>query len=320
MREESCNADERRSERMNADAARHNQLWRDQPLHGSRGRKGARQVQPDLTLFTNRLMDGLDFCKKVYALFEQIRTSPDGAKRLRLRKGKTEKKLIEELIPIARYVQARYSHGRRLRVRWIDGGQQYDARLLSTGALIDKRLVPKRQYIEATTAVHENDHLFRKLINDQGYAFGVKGISLNRSTKQIVSNPHVYVNDEAKSDLAKRILARIQAKKKIEYPKGTVLLIQCFLDTLLLEDEWQDAIARIPRVDHQFDEVFVFDSNHHYSATIYADRRGRRSQQAHPPEAGERAATVARPAATATPSRTGARQRRRWRSGAPSRG
>src|SRR5712692_12083084 len=119
-------------------------------------------MPPDLKELDNHVLNGLYFCKKVYDLFEQIRKTPDGIKRLRLRKSKNEKKLIEELIPIARYVQARYSQGRRLKIRWIDGGQQYDARLLSSGALVDNRLASRRQCIEVTTAVHENDHLLRR--------------------------------------------------------------------------------------------------------------------------------------------------------------
>jgi len=79
--------------------------------------------------FDNHLMNGLDFCKKAYGLFEEIRRTPNGIERLRLRKGRLEKKLIEELLPIARYIQARYSHRRQIKVRWIDGKQNYDARL-----------------------------------------------------------------------------------------------------------------------------------------------------------------------------------------------
>ncbi|MFH0343453.1 MAG: hypothetical protein ACHBNF_15315 [Chromatiales bacterium] len=231
----------------------------------------------DLTDFDNRLINGLDFCKKVYDWFEQIRKSPDGINRLRLKRGKKEKKLIEELIPIARYVQARYSHGRRLKVRWIDGGQQYDARLLSSGALVDKRLAPKRQCIEVTTAVHENDHLLRRFMDEQGHTFGVKGISVSQKTTKITSHPHVYTNYEAEDDLANKILERIRAKTKIKYPGKTVLVVQCFLDTLFLEDEWEHAITRVKKahINHRFHEVFVFDSNHHYSATIHGDRQRR---------------------------------------------
>lgn len=69
----------------------------------------------------------LDFCRKVYDFFDQVQRGPDGIAKLRLRKTKNEKRLIEELIPIARYVQARYREGRRIKVRWFGGSQPYDA-------------------------------------------------------------------------------------------------------------------------------------------------------------------------------------------------
>jgi hypothetical protein len=135
-------------------------------------------MKPDISVFDNHLMNGLLFCKRVYDLFANIRSSPEGIKGLRLRNGKIEKKLIEELIPIARYVQARYSHGRQLKVRWVDGCQHFDAKLLSAGPMADRRLVPKRQFIEVTTAVHEYDHFSRRLIDEQGGTFSVKGMNL----------------------------------------------------------------------------------------------------------------------------------------------
>jgi hypothetical protein len=116
-------------------------------------------------------MNGLDFCKKAYGLFEEIRKSPNGVERLRLRKNKLEKKLIEELLPIARYIQARYSHGRQLKVRWRDGMQNYDARLLSSGFLVDIQMLSKSEYAEVTTAVHENDHIARRIAHKNGRVF-----------------------------------------------------------------------------------------------------------------------------------------------------
>lgn len=227
-------------------------------------------MKSDLYVFDNHLMNGLLFCKRVYDLFTKIRNSHHGIRKLRLRKGKVEKKLIEELIPIARYIQARYNQGRQLRVRWIDGRQRYDARLLSVGPLADKRLFPKKQFAEVTTAVHENDHILRRLIDEQGGAFSVNGIKLKQKPKGVESSPYVYRNDEAQTDLTNRILRRIQSKSKKEYPPKTVLLVQCFLDTTFLQNEWDDTIDNLikMRIDHKFYEIFVFDSNSHYTATI----------------------------------------------------
>ena len=228
-------------------------------------------INSDISIFDNHLMNGLLFCKRVYNLFANIRNSPDGIKKLRLRKGKIEKKLIEELIPIARYVQAHYSPGRQLKVRWVDGDQHYDAMLLSTGPMVEKRLVPKRQFVEVTTAVNENDHFLRKLIDENGVVFSVKVIKLKQTPKKIVSNPYVYINDEAQNDLTNSILERIEAKSVIDYPQKTVLVIQCFLDILFLQDEWDDSIKQLRKAltKHKFYEIFIFDSNYHYTAIIY---------------------------------------------------
>lgn len=230
--------------------------------------------------FDDRLMNGMDFCKKAYSLFEEIRMSPNGVERLRLRKGRLEKKLLEELLPIARYIQARYSHGRQLKVRWKDGTQSYDARLLSSGALVDRKLVPKRQYLEVTTAVHENDHISRAIFNRDGRVYGVKGIRKDPNTRDYVSEPYVYTNREMPDDLAAKITERITAKAKIKYPLNTSLIIQCFLATLFFEDEWEYSIkkAKDSGIQHPFREIFVFDSNHHYAATLYGETRRRRKQ------------------------------------------
>ena len=233
--------------------------------------------QHNLIDFDNRLMNGLDFCKKVYGLFEEIRRSSNGIERLRLRKGKLEKKLIEELLPSARYIQARYSHGRPLKIRWKDGSQNYDARLLSTGVLVDRHLVAKGQYIEVTTAVHENDHIARNISHRDGFVFGVRGIQKNIKTGEYISEPYVYTNYELQDDLAGRILNRIEKKNNIKYPPQTILVIQCFLDTLILEDEWDYAIQKVKAsgVEHRFREIFIFDSNHHYFSTLHSKSRKR---------------------------------------------
>ena len=227
--------------------------------------------------FNNRLMNGFDFCKKTYGLFEDIRRSTNGIERLRLRKGKLEKKLIEELLPIARYIQARYSHGRQIKVRWIGGSQSYDARLLSSGVLVDNCLAPRRHYVEVTTAVHENNYISRHLINKQVPMFGVKGIQKDPQTNNYISRPYVYTNHELSEDLAGKILERIKAKNKIEYPKSTTLIVQCFLDTLFLESEWEYAIQKVKssEVEHRFYEIFLFDSNHHYSTTLHGNKKKR---------------------------------------------
>jgi hypothetical protein len=142
-----------------------------------------------LSTFDDKLLDGLVFCGKVYDLFDQVRSGPDGIAKLRLRSTKVEKRLIEELIPIARYIQARYREGRRIKVRWFSGSQPYDAILWSSGALVEHRAAPSKLLLEVTTCVHQNEYLTRQLLQERGGSFGVKGISRDKKTRHIVSKP-----------------------------------------------------------------------------------------------------------------------------------
>src|ERR1700751_5878092 len=123
-------------------------------------RRGAaghgRAADIDLSVIDGQLLDGLDFCRRVYDAFDEIDRRPDGKSRLRLRPSKAYRRLIEELLPLARYVQVRYQEGRRIKVRWLSGSQQYDAVLWSSGSLVEQGGAPRRVSVEITTSVHEN--------------------------------------------------------------------------------------------------------------------------------------------------------------------
>jgi hypothetical protein len=108
-------------------------------------------------------MDGLSFCRRVYAMFDQIRTDKGGIERLRMLASKTEKRLSEELIPLAHFIQSRYREGYRLKVRWRAGNQPYDAKILASGVLVDQAFRPKELTVEITSAMHENEHMVREL-------------------------------------------------------------------------------------------------------------------------------------------------------------
>ena len=233
-----------------------------------------RQQKLDLSTLDGCLLDGLTFCRKVYELFNQTRAGADGIANLRLRPTKLEKRLIEELIPLARYVQARYREGRRIKVRWLSGSQPYDAILLSSGAFVEKGHVQKKLVVEVTTSVHQNEHLVRELLHEQGHAFGVKGISRNKKTRAVVSTPYVTTNDERETDLAAQIIDRIKSKSEKGYTPDTVLVIYCVLNGLTLEVEWDEAVKRVTQADahHAFKEVFLIDTGAApYSATLYGD-------------------------------------------------
>jgi hypothetical protein len=203
-------------------------------------------------------------------MFDQVRSGPDGVTRIRMRPTKDEKRLIEELIPIARYVQARYSAVRRIKVRWQSGSQSYDAVLLSSGPLVTHTSLPRKAFLEVTTAVHQNEYLVRELINHGGASFGVKGTSRDKKTRQVSSEPYVREGDEMVSDLANQIIERLTAKATKKYAPGTILIIECVPNGLVLEDDWMGAIRRVKsaQIRHAFGEVFVFCTHIDHSATL----------------------------------------------------
>jgi len=231
----------------------------------------------DLSRLDGQLLDGLDFCRRVYDLFDHIQHGPDGIERLRLRKTKAEKRLIEELIPIARYVQSRYREGRRIKVRWLSGSQPYDAILWSRGGLVSHGMAPRRVLVEVTGSMHENEYLARRLLHERGGSFGVKGMARDKKTGVVTSKPHVHKNQEIMVDLADQIIERVKEKAAKGYSWNTVLIIQCFANTLTLESEWESAVQRVENAQPHipFREVFLIENVSSYSATLYGDWRRR---------------------------------------------
>jgi hypothetical protein len=198
--------------------------------------------------------------------------------RISLSRRRLKKKLLEELLPIARYIQARYSEGRRIKVRWFSGSQPYDAIIWSSGGKVMHGEASRRVLVEVTTSVHPNEHLARRLLHERGGSFGPKGISRDKETGAIISTPHVHTPDELAADLADQILECLESKSSKPYPPGTTLIINCITNSLILPSEWDDAIERVRKAQAHlaFREVFLLEMVSSHSATLYGDRHHRR--------------------------------------------
>jgi len=223
----------------------------------------------DLSSFDDKLLDGLKFCLKVYDLFDQVRAEPDGLRRIRLHESKRVKRLLEELLPIAEYIQARYRTGNRLKVRWFSGSQPYDAIIWTPLGMVKHSSIPRKIFVEVTTSRHDNTYLSRKQLHETGGSFGPKGIRINTKTGVPDSAPCAYSNTELISDLAFQILSRIGEKAKKSYPASTVLIVNCETDGVVLEDEWSAAINQVKTaaIHKTFREVFLTDGRH--STTLW---------------------------------------------------
>lgn len=226
-----------------------------------------------LDRFDDQLIDGLQFCSLAYKLFEQIRAEADGASRLRMRETVIEKKLLEEILPICKYIQAKYRTGRYISVRWKSGSQQHDAELSQVGAYIDEGYYPSQGYLEVTCATHPNDYLSRELLDKQGLAFGADGLKRLKD-RSIESEPVIHTNQDFVERFSKHLLARILDKANKTYPENTSLIVSCSLDTLYTSDDWDYLRKLIEQswLNHQFKEVYIYDITCEYSFSIWGPR------------------------------------------------
>lgn len=197
-----------------------------------------------LSEFDGQLLDGLDFCRRVYGLFDFISSEPNGIKQIRLKSGPVEKKLMGELLPICRYVQTYYRLGRYISVRWVDGNQSYDAELHQAGVYIEKGYIPSIAYVEATCAMHQNEHLIWKLLNEGRPAFAPEGIEKHQG-RPVESKAVAFSGNEHISSFAPLVTSLIHEKMQIDYPKNTSLVVQCYLNSLYTLDDWRLLISMV---------------------------------------------------------------------------
>lgn len=216
-----------------------------------------------------QLLDGLDFCAEAYALFEMLRAEPGGIERLRLRSGINEKRLLDEILPICRYVQTYYKPGRYISVRWRNGSQSYDAELVQSGDYITHGYYEQSAYLEITSAMHQNEHWTWKLLNQGKIAYAPEGINAKRGTP-LKSEPVVFTNSEHVLRFAPFVTASINKKSELAYPENTSLIVQCRLNNLYMPDEWQLLVSEVERqvVSTPFREVLLFDGASEYATSL----------------------------------------------------
>lgn len=222
-----------------------------------------------LAQFDGQLLDGLEFCSKAYSLFEAIRNTPEGASRFRKR-ARPDKRLLEEILPICKYVQASYRPGRYMSVRWINGNQQYDAEVFQRGAYVNENYYPERAFLEVTCSMHPNEYLIRELLDKKGGAFGVDGVR-RLNDGEIESLPVGYSNREFVEKDAALIMTRVADKSAMSYPNDTTLIIDCTLSLPYMPDEWDDLMTRVRSglSKTTFREIYLYDAVGQYSLSVY---------------------------------------------------
>jgi hypothetical protein len=214
-------------------------------------------------------LDGLVFCAKAYALFEAVRTGPEGITRLRMLRGKLVKRLIGEVLPMCRYIQEHYRAGRYIAVKWSSGSQSFDAVLTQRGSVAEAYHVPAVSHVEVTEAMHPNEYLSREAIEQDGFVFGLDGLKrIYVDGKPAVESVAVaYSINQQVEQFAGFLLEAIQKKttKVPAYPPASTLVVSCHLNSLYMADEWETLMDSVRRKIEfgPFIEIYVFDSITH---------------------------------------------------------
>jgi hypothetical protein len=108
-----------------------------------------------------------------------------------------------------------------------------------------------------------------------GPTWSAKSTWWDKKTRTIKSEPYVYEGDERSTDIVEQVIACFRRKTAKVYPPGTVLIVNCDTDGLLLKDEWDAAVERIERAEEHlaFREVFLVETGREFSATLWGPRR-----------------------------------------------
>jgi hypothetical protein len=129
-------------------------------------------------------------------------------------------------------------------------------------------------------AVPTNDYLVREHLTKEGHSYAAKGTKRDPKTKQVLSEPYVFTNDESVTDLVESINSAISMKSQKRYPSSTVLIVTCISDGLLLDDEWSQVVTKIKQngIHESFREVFLISPSTTDAVTLYgkAPRGARR--------------------------------------------
>ncbi|MBO9685350.1 MAG: hypothetical protein J7598_01945 [Mitsuaria chitosanitabida] len=217
-------------------------------------------------------LDGLDFARTAFRLFDEVYNLADDGNTLRQRKGDVGR-LVEEVLPIARYLLSNYGAGQYIRVRWMRGSQQFDATVTAHGARIDHQVWPTEGALEVTTALHPNSYLMRELLNAKGGCFGLDGLSRLKDSdgsKAVSSVPTSHTNSDFVADMAGIVISAVRAKIAKRYPPGTTLIVSVELNNAYSPQEWEQLLrlVREERMEHSFRQVFLSADQGVYTANL----------------------------------------------------
>lgn len=207
----------------------------------------------DLSVVDGCRLDGLEFCSRAYRLFDESRSYPAGrTRRLLLPKHGPEKRLLEEVLPIATFLRNRYRPGRYFDVCWKDGNGPVDAELFlrTDPVLQDWRPFdePTKSFIEVTSAAHENEYESRRLTANRILNSGPLSVNKQKGKPTEVGIPCLD-NYKMEEDFARVVAERILKKAGKRYPDQTRLLVDLNKPGVIVEgDTWSEFMAALRKL------------------------------------------------------------------------
>ncbi len=201
-----------------------------------------------------------DFRKWVDAKIEEIGSTKEGKRTIRLRKG-LHKELVEEALPLGIFCEVYFSNSSEVVITHKVGNQNYDA--VIEDARAEKTPL---KYLEITQAHEGEDAHLRMLKLEEDGHVNILGAVTKKGTKHTgitIEVENVAVEHGVVCDTeVDRIIKAAERKSGKQYPEGTGLIIVCDdyiafrddADRLKLSDRFiKEALPKL----RTFEKVFI---------------------------------------------------------------
>jgi hypothetical protein len=147
--------------------------------------------------------------------------------------------------------------------------------------MVEKAGMPEVITIEATCALHENDHLSRRIGHEEGVSYGPRSIQRDPTTGKLKTEPVALGYLENSKELAGFIIERLTDKSAKNYPIETVLVINCTTFGVMHEIEWNATIEMVEytNLHKNFREVHLWEPVRNQSVTLWGGSKSKRPEQ-----------------------------------------
>ncbi len=216
---------------------------------------------PDRSLpFRRSYLRAPTFARRAYDAVERLHAEEPVFPRPR-----DVKNLVEEVLPLALFVNSQERQQQRVRCKYFGGDHKFDAKIRIEGPQSPTRT----HHVEVTAAVSSREHLAREALHRDGIVHAgpsVKRVKRADGSKAVESRSTARSPNAAFNDLVSWVVGAVRKKSNRSYPEGTILIVRADdSEAMLRPAEWYAlAIAASKQLASSapFESVFVVDPNH----------------------------------------------------------